>query len=403
MIRRALNSSVAAGALAVGFAVATPAAHAQYTHQPFFDHTVELSRAIGVELAAQRLRIVMALEPPFDDEFAEVVENLTGPDWERFGGTLAALDGEMAEALHERLEAIAEGVEEGEDVTGLVPEALRMLAEAYDKVVPVALQNDTAFQGAIIAQLLLGEGGVAEGLEEAFEEEWEYANGWAATQRVRVLWSGLASMATSDMRADIEETIAAFDAIYPSPEPPDSFAGIDPEEAETPAQRMLGFVETVVDAELYSGRDQGRLIAHLESLAAAGCESYEAGDDAIAREVMYAVFDHYAGETTGLGSLIGLFAPEVHEEAMEAFESLVTVEEEGDDDDEAAEEAAVDDDAAAGDDAAAMDADNGAVDGEDAEGDDDDDDDEGETAIGGAEACEALVEALGEGRSILGG
>jgi len=129
-----------------------------------------------------------------------------------------------------------------------------------------------------------------------------------------------------------------------------------------------------VDAQLYSGRDQVRLLNHLGITAATGCAHYESGDDQLGREVMYAVFDHYAGETTGLGALIGLFAPEIHEEAMEAFEHLVTVEEDGDE-------------------------------GGNADGDDDDStaapvDDASVTPVA---ACEAVIQALDEGRAILGG
>jgi len=372
MTRRRLFGSAAVGAI-VAATAAAPLAFAQYANDPFFDDTVQLSQAIGIELALQRLFIVEAIDPPFDDEFAEVVENLTGPDFQRFGGTLAAMDEDFAEELYEVLDEFAEGVEEGEldEVEELLPVARDMLNQAYDMVVPAAVRDNPAFKGAVMAQLLLGEGGVAEGLEEAFEEEWEFANGWAATQRIKVLWADIASLATPEQAADIEESIAAFDAIYPSPEPPESLAGVDPEEAETPAQRMLGFLEVVVDAQLYSGRDPARLIGHLVEIAGPGCAHYEAGDNEIGREVMYAVFDHYAGETTGLGDLIGLFAPEVHEEAMEAFEELVVVEEEEEE-------------------------------GEGSESEDDEDEDEAGPE-GSAEACGALLEALEGGRAVLGG
>jgi hypothetical protein len=373
-----MSMSVRRAAAGVGLAAAivvAPAALAQYTNEPFFEWTVMQSRAIGLELAAQRLRIVAALEPPYDEEFAEVVENLTGADFERFAGTLEAADEDLAEQLYEMLDAIAEGVEEGEDVADLVPLGLEMLATAYDLVIPAELRDLPAFKGGVMAQLLLGEGGVAEGLEEAFEEEWEFANGWAATQRIKVLWADVASLATDQQRADIDEMIAIIDEIYPSPEPPETFAGIDPEEAETPSQRIVGILEVVLDSALYSGRDQVRLLSHLEDVAGPACESYEAGDNALGREAMYAILDHYAGETTGLGDLIGLFAPEVHEEAMEALEQLVIVE--GDDDDEGEE----------------------AGEGEGPVSDDDDEDDD----MDAAGACNALVEALGEARSVLGG
>jgi hypothetical protein len=332
------------------------------------------SRAIGLELAAQRLRIVQALAPPYDEEFAKVVENLIGPDFERFAGTLAAADEDLAEQLYEVLDTIAEGIEEGEDVADLVPTGLDMLATAYDLVIPAELRDLPAFKGGVMAQLLLGEGGVAEGLEEAFEEEWEFANGWAATQRIKVLWADVMALANDQQRADIEEMIAVLDEIYPSPEPPETFAGIDPEEAETPSQRIVGILEVVLDSALYSGRDQVRLLRHLEDIAGPACESYEAGDDALGREAIYVVLDHYAGETTGLGDLIGLFAPEVHEKAMVSLEQLVIVEEADDDKGEDAGE------------------------GEGPADDDDDDDD-----MDAAGACNALVEALGEARSVLGG
>jgi hypothetical protein len=344
MSKYRLFSTVAVGAVTAAIAAAPPAS-AQYTNDPFFTSTVQLSNAIGLELALQRLFIVEAVEDP-DDEFAEVVENLTGPDFQRFGGTLRQLDAELAEELFEILDEIAEEVEEGEldEALEMVPEARAMLNRAYDLVVPPEVRDDPAFKGAVMAQLLLGEGGVAEGLEEAFEEEWEFANGWGATQRIKVLWEDLRGLADEQQQADVDETIAAFDAIYPSPQPPESLAGIDPEEAETPAQRMLGFLEVIVDAQLYSGRDQLRLIGHLIEIAGPGCAYFADGEDALGREVMYAVFDHYAGETTGLGDLIGLFSPDIHEEAMEAFETLVVVEEDDDDDGDSGEGARSDDD-----------------------------------------------------------
>lgn len=381
MSRRYLRNTAAVGALATAIAVA-PMVSAQYTADPFFESTVQLSQAIGLELALQRLFILEAVGETDDDEFAEVVENLTGPDWQRFGGTLEELDDDLADGLFEVLDAIAEGVEDGEtdEALELVPVARQMLNQAYDLIVPAEVRDNPAFKGAIMAQLLLGEGGVAEGLEEAFEEEWEFANGWAATQRIKVLWQDIRGLATEQQVADVEEMIAVIDAIYPSPEPPETFAGIDPEEAETPAQRILGFLEVIVDAQLYSGRDQARLIGHLVEVTTMGCALYEDGEDELGREVMYAVFDHYAGETTGLGALINLFAPEIHEEAMEAFEHLVIVEEDDDDDEE-------------GDGSGA----------EAAPADDDDDDDDDEDMEGAAAACELVLESLEEGRALLGG
>jgi hypothetical protein len=361
----------AAGALAAALFVA-PLASAQYTNDPFFDWTVLQSQAIGLERAALRLRIVQAVEPPYDADFAEIVENLTGPDFQRFGATLAAADKNFADDLYEVLDAIAEGVEEGEDISDLVPVGLDMLATAYDMVIPPEIRALPAFKGGLLAQLLLGDGGVSEGLAEAFDEEWEFANGWASAQRAKELWAEIESLATADQALEINDAIAEIDAIYTSAEPPETLAGVYPEEAETPAQRIVGFLEVVLDSALYSGRDQVRLLTHLIDVAAPACQSYEAGEDGLGREVMYAVFDHYAGETTGLGALIGLFAPEVNDVAMAALANLVIVEGNGDEDEDSASGSA----SGGGEEVVEMDA---------------------------AEACHALVGAFGEARSVLGG
>ncbi len=366
------RSSAAIGALLVGLAVG-PIASAQYTGAPFFEWTVLQSQAFGLEMVAQRLRIVEALEPPLDTELGEIVEMMIGPDFERFGATLAGRDEALAAQLHETLKEIVEAVEEGEGVGKLLPVARQLLTQAYDLVVSPTIQHLAAFKGGVMAQLLLAEGGVAEGLEEAFLEQWEFANGWAATQRVKVLWQDIDELASDQRRADVEEMLALIDSIYPTPEPPETFAGIDPEEAEVPAQRIVGILEEVVDAELYSGRDLLRLVSYLVELARPACQSYEAGEDELGREVIYAVFDHY-GEMTGLGALIGLFAPDVNETVMAAFEGLVAVE---------------DDDDGDGEDGAGM---GGA-------GNADDGDDE----MTGAKACNQLVEGLEAARSILGG
>lgn len=328
------RKAVVGGALAAALSTSSPAV-GQYANEPFFEWTVLQSQAVGFELALQRLRIIDAVDQPYQIDFPEIVESLAASDYERFGGVLVELDYELALYLYNTLGGVAETVEEGGltdgpggavNVNSVVPVARELLLEAYDLVVPREIREQPAFKAGIMAQLLLGEGGVAEGLEEAFVERWEYANGWSATQRVKALWAQLAPLATTQQQADVEEMIALLDEIYLSPRPPESFAGLDPEEAETPAQRLVGLLETIVDTALYSGRDQARLLNHLIELTGPACETYAAGDLRAAQVTIYAVADHYVGETTGLGSLIGLFAPEVHDQAVTALRDLVTLE-----------------------------------------------------------------------------
>lgn len=356
---------LAAGACAAAVTGLGPAS-AQYTFDPFFDATVMQSRAIGFELAGLRLKIVRAQDDtPYDPLLTEAIEPLAESDYHRFGGLLGDLDAELAEELYEVLLAIAEGVEAnewvGQDVVNVmahVPIGLVLLEDAYDLVVPPEVRDDPVFKAGIITQLLLGEGGAAEGLEEAVlipEERWEYAMGWSATQRVKQLWEDIRPLASEQQQADIDEMLAALDAIYPSMEPKTSFAGLDPEEAEGPAQRIVGILETIVDAQLYSGRDQARLIAHLVTMTEQACTLFAEGGwpdwtapnpppmpqqdledpnlimfafgpNDFGREIINAVFDHYAGETTGLGEIVNLFDPEIHERAILAFRSMISIE-----------------------------------------------------------------------------
>jgi hypothetical protein len=255
-----------------------------------------------------------------------------------------------------------------------VEEARALLAQAYDVVIPQDLRGTPAFTGGIMIQLLLAEEGVAEGYEEAAEgnEPWEYPNGWVALQRVKALWSEIEADASEQHAADALEMFDVLDGLYPQAEPPESVAGWNPEEAEAPAQRLGGIVETVVDANLYPGRDAARLSGHLVALAGEACTVYDE-DEAVARETLYALYDLYDGELAGVASL---FVPEDEETASDMFGILIGA---GDDDDDD------DDDAGAEAD------------------DDDDDDDDDDVTLSGAEACGELQTALTNIQGAFGG
>src|SRR5690606_16800059 len=114
-----------------------------------------------------------------------------GPLYEHFEGTREAKDKGLAKALSRSLKAIIAAVEGNGDPKAIVAEARELLDRAYATVIPEELRNNAAFKGGVIQNLLLADDGVAEGYEEAIEEgnPWEYAAGWAALQRVKVLWA----------------------------------------------------------------------------------------------------------------------------------------------------------------------------------------------------------------------
>jgi hypothetical protein len=311
-----------------------------------------------------RLDLASTFDAPYDDELIETIEGVTGPALERFEGTLAAADAELAQNLRAALQEVAGTAEAGEDPAAALEEARSFLAQAREVVIPSDLSATPAFVGGVMIQLLLAEEGVAEGYEEAAEgnEPWEYPNGWVSLQRVKVLWDEIGADASEQQIADAQEMLEVLDGLYPQAQPPESVAGWNPEEAEAPAQRLGGIIETVVDANLYPGRDAARLAGHLSELAGQACAVFEE-DEAVARETIYALYDLYDGELAGVASL---FVPEDEETASEMFGALIGAGDDDDDDDESVEDVeAVEDEA----------------------------DDDG-VAISGAQACGELQTAL---------
>jgi hypothetical protein len=312
--------------LAIGtFAAALPlasVASAQYTHDPFFERMLVQSQAFGLEMIGLRLSVVEHFETSPDDDFMELVEKILGRDYGRFAGTLESRNPTLAADLRAILEEIEETLEEGGNAAALVPPARELLAEAYDVVIEANIRAMPSFIGTVLADLLLADDGVAEAYEDAMEgEPWEYPNGWAALQRVKVLWAEVADMATDERREDVEEMIGFLDELYPSPDPANLPAAGDPEEAEAPAHRIVGILEEVVDAQLYSGRDLALLAGHLADVLAPACEAYAAGEDAVAVEGVYAVRDHYRKQ---LRRLLDLIAPEIHERATVHLDGLIS-------------------------------------------------------------------------------
>lgn len=359
----------------VGAMAATAAA--QYGYQPFFDQPLIQNRAYGLELVLRRLAVIDQFEAPLDDDLMEQVEALLDSDVHRFVGTLRAADPALADDLMAALEEVEERAEAGEDASAAVAEARTLALRAYDRVVPTEVRRSPAFLGGVIADLSLGEGGVAEGYEEAAGgEPFEFTSGWASLQRVEELWTQLSAYATAEQRADVEEMLGLLDGVYPRPEPPAAIVG-DPEEAEASVQRLISLLETVADAELFAGRDMPALAESLVVTLTPACRAYQAGDDAVALEGVFAVGELYVRY---LADFMGFMAPEVHEEAAEVIGALTGLEAEGDEGEEGEEE---DDEAGA------------------------------EVAAAGAEAapagaaagaaCLELLEALEEAVGVLGG
>ena len=73
----------------------------------------------------------------------------------------------------------------GNDTSVQIAKARALLSEAYDLLIDPALQATPVFTGAVLANMLLANDGVAEAYEDAIHELWGFPNGWGSLQRIR--------------------------------------------------------------------------------------------------------------------------------------------------------------------------------------------------------------------------
>lgn len=300
-------------------------ASAQYTNDPFYEHTELLAFAHGTEMIGIRLAALTAIDDP-DEKFVEEIEEGLEEDLLRFAGSLEAQDSALKEleaALEEVLQAVGDG--DGAGLEAAVQRAQDLTRQAQSLLVPAELLESPSFVAALMATLLLADDGVAEGYEDAAEGDiWEYPVGWAALQRVRELWEGLSPAASETVQFEVEDMFQFLDGLYPSATPPEAFGG-DPEEAEAPAHRIVQFLEEVTDADLYPGRDLGRLAKLTRNLVQGGCAAYAGGQERIGLERTVAANFYYREH---LRRLMDLLAPELHEDATDLFSELLAADSE---------------------------------------------------------------------------
>lgn len=314
-LRTSLVALVASAALAVGGpALAQPVS-------PFFDDTMKLSRAFGLELIASRLHAVEALDGDFGGYGGQVTK-LLSRDIRRFEGALTAADAALAAELRDALQAVVDDVQEGRDASASVAAARSAHARAYDLVVPEG-ERTLAFTAMVLADLLLQDDGVAEAYEDAAEDDlWEYPSGYGALVRVKAVWTErVAGHASAEQVADVDEMFAFLDTVvYPSVRPPAAITG-DPEEAEAATQRITGILESIAGADLYPSRNLGRLAESLAETLAPACTAYQAGDDLSGVEGAYAVRNPYRKH---LRRLLDLIAPDIHEPTAVLLDALIS-------------------------------------------------------------------------------
>lgn len=293
-----------------------------YAHSPFAEHPAALAQAAAlerIEAAARGLSLLSEPETEAEDDAGEEEEEGLAEALPLIQATLAAAQPETAKALPEAIGEMLEAAEDGESPAGPAKEVLALTEQARAALTPADLASGVPFQAALMAALLLDEGGVAESYEEASEgDAAAYAIGWAALQRVKALWARVKGAGAPETVAEAEAMIAILDGLFPSETPPETLSP-DPEEAEGPSHRLVGLLEVVADANLYPGRDLARAAGLVADLADQGCAAIAAGEGPKGLETL-AIAAAYHEQA--LADTLGVIAPEAAEAVDENLEPL---------------------------------------------------------------------------------
>lgn len=293
---------------------------AQFEGDPFFERPDDVRLAYTVYAMEARLTAMseVARQGEVPDDLGEQAEALAEHDIPRLAGSLAEADADLLEDLRHHVEAVEDAFESGD--AGAVIEsadaAMEVTGRALDALIGAEALADRELQAALMARLLLGEPGAAEGYEEAFEERWEFAVGWAVLQQLHTLWGDLAPDA-GELADDFEESLAALDELMPQATPPDELIG-DPEDSEGAAHDAVAYLERITGAHLHPDRDLGRLAGHLSERTTTACEYYDNDEAALGREYALSVQDQFEHLEDTAGTLL----PGAAEEAEEALETL---------------------------------------------------------------------------------
>lgn len=302
------------------------AAQVQMDHKydPFFDNMLYQSQMYGIEMVGQRLAMAGAFPPPVNPQLVPQLQRMEKRDYARFRGTLAQRNPQLEKDVSAALRAVMVKIEGGQAATAEIAKARQLLDEASKIIVDQKVRDQPAFKGAVLANLLMANDGVAEAFEDAIRENWGFPNGWASVRRVEVLWKEIEGMASPAIRQEMNSLIDLLkSSYYAQPAPKIPFPNEDAEDVEALAHQMVNLLEQVTDATLYTGRDMPRLATHMAEVITPGCEQYAKGNKALGDEAIHAVLDHYRVQIAGA---LDLLAPDLRKKATLLFPAMVEVE-----------------------------------------------------------------------------
>lgn len=322
---KTLSRCLATGAFVLTLAT-TASAQEALTHKydPFFDNLLYQSQVYGLEMVGQRIAMATAFPPPVNPQLVPQLQRMERRDYARFHGTLAARNPQLEAQLSAAMRETMLGVETGKDVTAAAAKARALLQQATEVIVDKSVRDQPQFKGAVLANLLMANDGVAEAFEDAIRENWGFPNGWASVRRVEVLWKEIEPMASPAIKTEMASILDVLkSSFYAQPAPKIPFPNEEAEDVEALVHQAVSLIEQVVDATLYTGRNLPRLTAYLAKVLAPGCDQYAKGSKPLGDEYVHSVLDQYRVQLAGV---LDLLAPELRIKAQQQFPALVEVE-----------------------------------------------------------------------------
>ena len=205
-----------------------------------------------------------------------------------FSGSLQTTDPELLSRLEEVLTQVDTAT--GDDLTAAIEHAQTLLTQARDLLVAEDVQRDPVFTAALISQLLLFEGGIADNYEEADETAWAFPVAWAGVQRVKALWGTLEPGLDSSRTSEITRSLDTLDQLLASPVKPATLG--DPEDVETAANDLVFGLETALDTQLMP-RALSASLSLLRQQTTEACDKAAAENFPLEAEGVAAAHDTY--------------------------------------------------------------------------------------------------------------
>lgn len=319
-------------------AAAPAAAQSDYSSAPFRDQPVPLAQAAAlerIEASARALAVARPSAKDADDDGGKEADEQDeaedeGPmaDLALLKASLAAASPKLARAFVAAVGEMAEAAGAGKNALQPAEAVVRLSGKARAAMQKSKAVNTPAFHAALMASLLLDEGGVSEIYEDAAGgDRTAYTTGYFVLRRVKTLWKGLSARATPEQTGDVEQMLAMLDALFPGEKVPEHLSP-DPEEAEAPSHQVVTLLETVTKADLYPGRDLAGTGALVHDLAQGGCKALASKKDRAVGAEKLTIAAGYYGQI--MKNTVAMMAPDAAAAIEAAFASLREAMPEGD-------------------------------------------------------------------------